>query len=211
MVSRYNSTNVQYMLAYDRAGKNMRFLLDVTSGRPTAPARPTYADGLWHHVVGTWDGTTARLYVDGVQAATGHRLGRRAAGQHHDHDRRRRHRSTSYFSGVVDETAVYDETLTPAQILTHHQQGSLNRPTAAVAFPTQGARYNTASWNAGCSIAICGTAADPDGSVASVAVSVRRDSTGLYWNGSSFSSATPVLVAADRHDEPGASPSPGAT
>jgi hypothetical protein len=196
VVARYNGTTVQYMLAYEGNGKYLRFLLDVASGRPQAQSTAELRDGLWHHVVGTWDGTTARLYVDGVvQTNTGPGSG---AVQLSNTTTVIGADSipSSYYSGVVDEVAVYDSDLSPAQILTHHQQGSLNRPTVALAFPAANGRYNTTSWNAGCSSQICGTAADPDGSVASVSVSVRRGFNGLYWNGTSFASATKVLLPA---------------
>ena len=91
---------------------------------------------------------------------------------------------------------MYASALTPARILVHYQQGILNRPTAAVTFPAAGARYSTATWNAGCGSGICGTAADANGSVASVAVSVRQSSTGLFFNGTSFASTAWVLLAA---------------
>ena len=143
--SRYNGTTVQYLLAYDTARTNMRFVLDVASGRHHATSNAELRDGLWHHIVGTWDGATARLYVDGVvQTATGTGSGAVQVAN-----------TTTiigsdsvpagYYSGMVDEVAVYASALTPARILTHHQRGVLNRPTAAVTFPVAGARYNTAT------------------------------------------------------------------
>ena len=68
--SRYNGTVVQYLLAYDSSARLMRFVLDLTSGRVTAISTTELRDGLWHHLVGTWDGSTVRLYVDGVVQPT---------------------------------------------------------------------------------------------------------------------------------------------
>jgi len=60
-------------------------------------------------------------------------------------------------------------------------------PTVSVSFPAASGSYNAAGWAAGCSggAGICGTASDPSG-VASVSVSVLQQSSGKYWNGSSF-------------------------
>ena len=76
-----------------------------------------------------------------------------------------------------------------------------NAPTVAVTAPVSGQLYNSsgtsfstgsqASWTG-----ISGTASDGGSGVASVTVSVRRDSTGLYWNGSSFSAAAENLIVA---------------
>ncbi|MGH2418143.1 MAG: hypothetical protein ACRDFY_07395 [Candidatus Limnocylindria bacterium] len=68
-------------------------------------------------------------------------------------------------------------------------------PAITIAFPSGGGAYNDGSWAAACGSAICGTASDADSGVASVAVSVRQGS-GNYWNGSGFSSAAEVLLAA---------------
>jgi hypothetical protein len=68
-------------------------------------------------------------------------------------------------------------------------------PTSTITFPG-GTVYTPTSWNASCSSSICGTATDSGGSgLQQVDVSLRRGS-GNYWNGSSFSSATPVWNAA---------------
>jgi hypothetical protein len=72
-------------------------------------------------------------------------------------------------------------------------------PAVSIASPTSGSFLTTASYTAGCGTPaddICGTAADPGGGVASVAVSIQRASTLLYWNGTSFSSATEVYLPA---------------
>jgi len=68
-------------------------------------------------------------------------------------------------------------------------------PNSTVTFPI-GSVYAPASWNSACSSSICGTAVDSGGSgLQKVEISLRRAS-GNYWNGSSFSSATPVWNAA---------------
>ncbi len=66
-------------------------------------------------------------------------------------------------------------------------------PSSTTSFPAASAEYNVAGWNAGCPTSgLCGTYGDgPVGSgVDTVEVSIRRDSTGLYWNGASFSAGS---------------------
>jgi hypothetical protein len=70
-------------------------------------------------------------------------------------------------------------------------------PSSITSFPANTASYNVGSWNAGCSPSgICGSASDAGAGLDRVEVSVRRDGTGNYWNGSGFSSATEVWNAA---------------
>ena len=66
-------------------------------------------------------------------------------------------------------------------------------PNSTTNFPAASGEYNVAGWNAGCATSgLCGTYGD--GAVGSgvdtVEVSIRRDSTGLYWNGASFSAGS---------------------
>jgi hypothetical protein len=69
-------------------------------------------------------------------------------------------------------------------------------PSSTITFPANSGAYNQAAWAAGCSpVGICGTASDPSG-VAKVAVGVLQQSSGKYWNGSSFSSGSLVFAAA---------------
>ncbi len=68
-----------------------------------------------------------------------------------------------------------------------------------ITFPANGGAYSEASWNAGCSTAVgdfCGTASDPGATASGVnntKASMRRVATGLYWNGTSFSSSSEML------------------
>jgi len=70
-------------------------------------------------------------------------------------------------------------------------------PTIKLSFPADKGLYDTASWSAGCTggAGVCGTASDSSG-VASVSVSVLQQSTGRYWNGTSFSASSEVFNAA---------------
>src|SRR5919109_1736988 len=73
-------------------------------------------------------------------------------------------------------------------------------PAVSVTFPADQAGYTTATFNAGNGTAggdIAGTVNYDNGSTGrSTAVSIKRNSDNLYWNGSSFSSASEVFNTA---------------
>ena len=73
-------------------------------------------------------------------------------------------------------------------------------PSISVTFPSASRTYNDTTYAAGCGTPaigdFCGTASDPQGNVAAVAVSIQRISTSLYWNGTGFTSATEVFLPA---------------
>jgi hypothetical protein len=69
-------------------------------------------------------------------------------------------------------------------------------PKITITAPANGSTLTGSQWATACSPAgICGTATDKNG-VASVQVAVRRNATGLYWNGSAFASAAAAYQAA---------------
>ncbi len=78
-------------------------------------SRPTN-DNVWHSIVATYDGTIARLYVDGTPDGTETRMlitmgqslfvGRAVPGNPTD----------EYFVGTIDDVRVYDRALPPGEV-----------------------------------------------------------------------------------------------
>lgn len=80
-----------------------------------APA--VLAINTWTHVAGTWDGTTERLYINGVQVASSAANGTlqvnanpvRIGGNTY---------GTEFFKGRIDEVRIYNRALTASEIIT---------------------------------------------------------------------------------------------
>jgi large repetitive protein len=71
------------------------------------------------------------------------------------------------------------------------------KPASAIMFPADGGSYNSTGWTNGASSKITGTAtASSSGGTLTVGVSIKRNSTNRYWNGTSFSSTTEVFTSA---------------
>ncbi|MDQ1391157.1 MAG: hypothetical protein QOF30_134 [Acidimicrobiaceae bacterium] len=93
-----------------------------TRRRVQAPVGAVIA-GHAYHVVGTFDGSSQRLYITGAQVASatfsgamsvnGNRL---ALGSWDT--------NSEFFSGTLDEVTVYSKVLTPTQITNHYLQGT---------------------------------------------------------------------------------------
>lgn len=90
----------------------------------TEPALP----GVWTHLVGVYDGTTVHFYVNGVEQGTGtaanyvpnSSIPLRIGGAGNDTGAA----SANMWKGGVDEVALYNTVLTPAEILSHYQNGT---------------------------------------------------------------------------------------
>ena len=90
-----------------------------------------------------------------------------------DYDYRVTARFRTWTSAGVASVTVADDVTAPAS--------TIGFPSAAV--------YSAASWNAGCTSSVCGTASDTGGSgLQKVEISIRQGS-GNYWDGSAFASA----------------------
>jgi hypothetical protein len=79
-------------------------------------------DGNWHLAVGTWNGTTLNLYVDGVVDATpvswaGHTIAYAATNYVHVGCKNSAGSTGSYFTGSLDDVALFNGVaLTPTQV-----------------------------------------------------------------------------------------------
>lgn len=88
-------------------------------------AGPAVALGTTVHLVGTYDGTNAQLFVDGTVVATSpvalmanaQRPLRIGAGATEG-------AATAEFVGVIDEVAIYDAALAPSRVAAHYALGS---------------------------------------------------------------------------------------
>ncbi|MCA1683827.1 MAG: fibronectin type III domain-containing protein, partial [Actinobacteria bacterium] len=104
-------------------------------------------DGVWHHVVVTYNGTTVVAYLDGLSLGTktfsaplatspsGLQVG---AG----------YQESSPFYGGLDEVAVYPTALTAAQVGAHFSASGYSRPAAVTNLTaTPGSNQATVSWS----------------------------------------------------------------
>lgn len=103
-----------------RIGGNYIYLFSTTS---------TWTQGQWYHIVGTYDGSYMRLYVNGAlensQPQTGNIantpvdlfLGVRAV---------KSVPTDMYFDGTIDEVAIYKRVLSPQEVISHYKRGILN-------------------------------------------------------------------------------------
>lgn len=84
--------------------------------------------GVWTHVVATFDGTTARIYLNGTEAANGTPTGPPNYVPGTDGQFSLGMRSDTGFpwAGGADEVAFYPSVLTPAEIATHYAAASTN-------------------------------------------------------------------------------------
>jgi Concanavalin A-like lectin/glucanases superfamily len=94
-------------------------------------------DGNWHHVVGTYDGSMVRLYVDGVQIGNGTPTtltigyylpvsNDLTIGTYN---------GIIPFKGLIDDAAVYSRALTPEEIQNHFQGNLTQGPGVTVSLP----------------------------------------------------------------------------
>ncbi len=163
-------------------------------------------DGAWHHLVGTLDGSGARLYVDGVLAGTntaatsaqGYSGYWRVGGDNLNGWPNAP--ASSSFAGSVDEVAVYSRALTAAEVGDHHvratQPGAANaKPAAAFSATASGL---TAAFDATAS-------SDTDGTIASYAWDFGDGSTGTGATPShAYAAAGTYTVALTVTDDRGA-------
>ena len=112
---------------YTSANSGLAFY--VTGGE-SPNAGPGVWDGNWHHVVGTYDGTTVRLYVDGAEVGNGTPTNGVPItyGLPTSNDlfigTYANTKSPYFFNGLVDEASVYNRALSPAEIQALYSGGA---------------------------------------------------------------------------------------
>ena len=84
----------------------------------------------WHHLVGTFDGTTATLYVDGVATAASAVTAYQPQNGNPLEIAQSEPGTNFYFPGQLEEAAVYGTALSPTQVRNHYRVGTTGTPTA---------------------------------------------------------------------------------
>ena len=80
-----------------------------------------WADGEWHSVGFTYDGSTLRTYFDGVEAGTPISIAGEIRYNYSSVCGRRTNSNSKHFTGELYDFAVYNIALTPSDILDYHQ------------------------------------------------------------------------------------------
>lgn len=75
-----------------------------------------YSDGAWHHLCGTWDGTTLTLYVDGTSVGTTPQTNDAVSGVYPFVMGRNAAAADSYFNGLLDDVRVYNRALSSTEV-----------------------------------------------------------------------------------------------
>lgn len=119
--TRAGGVNTQFLLFLENGFLSWRLMGSGFGGLTLNPVRP--AINTWSHVVGTFDGTTARLYLDGQQVAA------QAIGSGSVFSGSGPlligHLGTGVYSftGAIDDVAVYGSALPASRVLAHFEAG----------------------------------------------------------------------------------------
>jgi PKD repeat protein/glucose/arabinose dehydrogenase len=171
----YSTNNARGYVIYAAADNTWQFWNGVGSGWSIAYGPPVTLNQ-WTHLVGTYDGTTMRLYVNGALVAS------TAAGHLQNTQRPLRIATGAtekaspqfYLPGRVDEVAIYGSALAQARVQAHYAAasggGGGNQPPNAVATaaPTSGTVPLAVSFNGSGS-------SDPDGTITAYAWDLDGD------------------------------------
>ena len=128
----------------------------------TATTPQSYNDGAWHHMVASQGSAGMQLYLDGKLAASNPTTGAQPYTGYWRVGGDSTWCCQPWFNGTIDEVAVYDSVLTPAQVATHYQAS----PVAVNEAPV--AAFTSACTDGACAFDATGST-DPDGAVASYA------------------------------------------
>ena len=105
--SKDNSTSVNRVWQFRVNAGKVEFIPFNATANANVISTASVNDGQFHHVCGTWDGTTARVYVDGVQSGSATFAGSLRTGQTNAaYIGRMETGSPNFFPGTIDEVRL---------------------------------------------------------------------------------------------------------
>ena len=121
-------TNNCFMLWAANSPFTPAFTIVSSSGlQDSANGTTPLVPGTWYHLVGTWDGSTVSLYVNGVLEGQASSSLTMATGLVSDYIRiaASDDSGTLQWDGYIDEVAIYEKALSPERVLAHYYAGAL--------------------------------------------------------------------------------------
>lgn len=116
--------NVWFLRVGDGVGGLAYFWVADNSANLYSVAGTTHVDdGAWHHVVGTWDGTTMRLYVDGTLQGTNNIGAHTLQTDANNLTIGATYSGIEYWNGWISEVALYNVALSAVRVQAHYVAG----------------------------------------------------------------------------------------
>lgn len=115
----------QYQAWLSQQGTTIKWSVVISTNTylEISSASGTIASGGTYHVVGTFDGTTLRLYINGVQATSGTLSGALAGASTQPLQIGGVNYNGQRFTGVIDEAAYYSQALSSTRVAAHYAAG----------------------------------------------------------------------------------------
>jgi hypothetical protein len=106
-----------------QGGKVVAYTLGSTNADESVSGATTVSLNTWHHVAGVFDGSTLKVYLDGVQDGTASVVYAPDDGPDVLKIGARGDDATVTFSGRLDDAAVYNRALSATEIKLHYDSG----------------------------------------------------------------------------------------
>ncbi len=132
------------------AAATNEFAFDITTGgvnHVLGGNTTNWSANAWHYVVGTYDGSTMKLYVDGNLDGSQALSGAISTNNQPVDIGRNKACNNQYFHGSIDEAAIYSRALSASEVAAHYA-GSLYAPSGTWESATDSNVINT-GWNNG--------------------------------------------------------------
>jgi hypothetical protein len=126
-VSKWGSINYQYVLLQGVTASRFQFYISTTSSNAIGSGDSTtvISAGVWYHVVGTYDGSTVRLFINGLlENSTSHSGNLSASTQNNLIGKS----GDALFAGQLDDIRIYNRALTAGEVSQLWQIGRGNMP-----------------------------------------------------------------------------------
>ena len=116
-----------FVLSVDSANRPQLYVGRTATTRVTVSSSAALSVGTTHHVVGTYDGASARIYVNGIQRGSVAYSGGITYSASRDlylaRQKKSSGRSGRWLDGTLDEVALYDVALPAATVQAHYDRG----------------------------------------------------------------------------------------